>query len=405
MAHTDIDNHPPTTADAGDGLAGWDDGHADPLPAPAGTAGPGKAKPPPSMAKSAVPGAQEPGGIINMQPVRAAELQPRYATSFDVADESRGPWGSLVHACGLCCGVCPGSLCGIGYRSIPQGAVGMVSRFGRVVRSVDPGLTQINPCSENVRVVNVQMRLTSLPEQKVLTKDNVRVTIESVVYWQISNPYRATYGINNVELALMERAQTTLRQVVGARTLQTVITEREAIAAEIEEILEPISEVWGVHTESVLLKDIILNAETQQLLSSAATQRRVGESKIIAARAEVQAARLMREASDVLASPAALQLRQLDALQAMAKTSNAKTIFVPMSLTPTGGASIPDETRAQIAAATSSNLGAGSQQQQQQQPSHYRPSSAASSSTAGTNGMNVSLGDVAALKTLAEEDE
>lgn len=347
----------------------------------------------PTMAKSAVPTAR-PDGLITMQPVRKAELQPSYAADFDVPDETMGAYGTLVNCCGSLCAVCPGAILGVGYRSVPQGAVGMITRFGRVVRSVDPGLTQINPCSEHVNVVNVQMRLTPLPEQQVLTKDNVRVTIESVLYWQISNPYRATYGITNVEKALVERAQTTLRQVVGARTLQTVITERESIAAEIEEILEPISEVWGVHTESVLLKDIILSRETQDLLSSAATQRRVGESKVIAARAEVQAARLMREASDVLASPAALQLRQLEALQNMAKQSGSKVIFVPMSLTPTGGAAIADETQAQLAASSS---GAGPRAES----STAAPARIVSASTRGTGGY--SMGDVASLQKLAEE--
>ena len=155
---------------------------------------------------------------------------------------------------------------------------------------------------------------------------------DSVIYFQITNPYRAAFGISDLRQALVERAQTTLRHVVGARAVQSVVTEREAIAYEIAEVVGDIADKWGVSIESILIKDIIFSAEVSASLSSAAQQKRIGESKVIAARAEVDAARLMRQAADILASPAAMQIRQLEALQQMAKSSNSKVIFVPMQL-------------------------------------------------------------------------
>jgi len=119
---------------------------------------------------------------------------------------------------------------------------------------------------------------------------------------------------------------------VGARAVQSVVTEREAIAYEIAEIVGDVADKWGVSIEGILIKDIIFSAEVSASLSSAAQQKRIGESKVIAARAEVDAARLMRQAADILASPAAMQIRQLEALQQMAKSSNSKVIFVPMQL-------------------------------------------------------------------------
>lgn len=95
--------------------------------------------------------------------------------------------------------------------------------------------------------------------------------------------------------SLIERAQTTLRDVVGSRTLQSVISDRTEVARQVEEIVEGVAEKWGVSIESILIKDIIFSRELQESLSSAATQRRIGESKVIAARAEVDAARLMRQ--------------------------------------------------------------------------------------------------------------
>ena len=155
---------------------------------------------------------------------------------------------------------------------------------------------------------------------------------DSVIYFQITNPYRATFGISNLQKALVERAQTTLRHVVGARAVQSVVTDREAIAFEIAEIVSDVAEKWGVSIEGILIKDIIFSPEVSASLSSAAQQKRIGEAKVIAARAEVDAARLMRQAADILASPAAMQIRQLEALQNMAKTSSSKVVFVPMNL-------------------------------------------------------------------------
>ncbi|KAG6861949.1 hypothetical protein C0995_009133 [Termitomyces sp. Mi166 len=149
---------------------------------------------------------------------------------------------------------------------------------------------------------------------------------------EITNPYRAAFGISDLRQALTERAQTTLRHVVGARAVQSVVTEREAIAYEIAEIVGDVADKWGVAIEGILIKDIIFSPEVAASLSSAAQQKRIGESKVIAARAEVDAARLMRQAADILASPAAMQIRQLEALQTMAKSSGSKVIFVPMQL-------------------------------------------------------------------------
>lgn len=99
---------------------------------------------------------------------------------------------------------------------------------------------------------------------------------------------------------MVERAQSTLRQVIGARSLQDTITQREEVAREIEEILESVAEVWGVQVESILIKDILFSTQLQESLSSAAQQKRIGEAKVIAARAEVDAARLMRDVRSVV---------------------------------------------------------------------------------------------------------
>ncbi|KAJ7690379.1 hypothetical protein B0H17DRAFT_1065078 [Mycena rosella] len=222
--------------------------------------------------------------------------------------------GSIVGVCGMvpCC-------------PFPNPSARLVSRFGQFYKSVDPGLVQVNVCTESLKIVDVKIQISPICRQSVMC-------IDSVIYFQICNPYRSAFGITDLRQALIERAQTTLRHVVGAHAVQSVVTEREAIAFEIAEIVGDVADKWGVAIEGILIKDIIFSAEVSASLSSAAQQKRLGESKIIAARAEVDSARLMRQAADILASPAAMQIRQLEALQAMAKSGNSKVIFVPMQL-------------------------------------------------------------------------
>jgi regulator of protease activity HflC (stomatin/prohibitin superfamily) len=272
---------------------------------------------------------------IHVEPLKRSEMQPSYAQDLGSGEVTHGFYGSMMQCLGSCVGFCGAIPCcplPNPFRNVEQGSVGLVQRFGQFYKSVDPGLVQINVCTESLRIVDVKIQITAVGRQKVITRDNVDVEIDSVIYFQITNPYRAAFGISDLRQALVERAQTTLRHVVGARAVQSVVTEREAIAFEIAEIVGDVADKWGVSIEGILIKDIIFSTDVAASLSSAAQQKRIGESKVIAARAEVDAARLMRQAADILASPAAMQIRQLEALQNMAKTSSSKVVFVPMHL-------------------------------------------------------------------------
>ncbi|KAN0097584.1 hypothetical protein V8E55_002030 [Tylopilus felleus] len=291
--------------------------------------------------------------MITVQPLKRSEMQvrspqhlpaldklttppkPSYAQDLGTGEVTHGAYGSFLQGLGSVVGFigaipcCP---CRNPFRNVQQGSVGLVTRFGQFYKSVDPGLVQVNVCTESLRTVDVKIQISPIGRQTVITRDNVNVDIDSVIYYQITNPYRAAFGITDLRQALTERAQTTLRHVVGARAVQSVVTEREAIAFEIAEIVGDVAEKWGVSIEGILIKDIIFSAEISASLSSAAQQKRIGESKVIAARAEVDSARLMRQAADILASPAAMQIRQLEALQQMARSANSKVVFVPMQL-------------------------------------------------------------------------
>ena len=136
--------------------------------------------------------------------------------------------------------------------------------------------------------------------------------------------------ISDVRRALVEITMTTLRQLVGLQTFQEVIEHRESIAHQIESSVGSTAKSWGVKVDSMLIKDITLSQELQESLSSAAKQKRIGESKIIAAQAEVDSAKLMREAADILNSESAMQIRYLETLSSMSKHAGSKVIFMPL---------------------------------------------------------------------------
>jgi len=274
--------------------------------------------------------------IVKVQPPRREDLQPSYAQVIkpDTEDLSQHGWyGNMINTLGSCIGtlgaipcciVCPNP-----YKPVAQGNVGLITKFGRFARAVDPGLVKINPLSEALIQVDVKIQIVEVPKQVCMTKDNVNIHITSVIYYHITAPHKAAFGISNIRQALIERTQTTLRHVIGARVLQDVIERREEIAQSIKDIIDDTALGWGCEVESMLVKDIIFSQELQDSLSMAAQSKRTGEAKVITARAEVESAKLMRQAADILCSAPAMQIRYLEAMQAMAKTANSKVIFLP----------------------------------------------------------------------------
>ncbi|KAI1813066.1 stomatin family protein [Poronia punctata] len=279
------------------------------------------------------PGGFRTQGPMTVERPRQEDLQQSYAQVVDANANPDNWYGSMINAFGACIGtlgaipcciVCPNP-----YKQVHQGNVGLVTKFGKFYKAVDPGLVKINPLSERLIQVDVKIQIAEVPRQVCMTKDNVTVDLTSVIYYHVTRPHQVAFGISNVKQALMERTQTTLRHVVGARVLQDVIERREEIAQSISEIIEDVASGWGVQVESMLIKDIVFSQELQGSLSMAAQSKRIGESKIISAKAEVESAKLMRQAADILSSAPAMQIRYLEAMQAMAKTANSKVIFLP----------------------------------------------------------------------------
>ncbi|KAK4122858.1 hypothetical protein N657DRAFT_646612 [Parathielavia appendiculata] len=269
---------------------------------------------------------------MKVEPPRLEDLQKSYAS---VLEDPRSPgwYATMISSLGEfigTLGAIPFCVCFPNpFKEVDQGHVGLITKFGRFYKAVDPGLTKVNPLSERLTSVDIRIQIVEVPKQTCITRDNVTVILTSVIYYHIVSPHKAAFGISNIRQALIERTQTTLRHVVGARVLQDVIERREEVAQSIGEIIEDVATGWGVQVESMLIKDIIFSQELQESLSMAAQSKRIGESKIIAAKAEVEAAKLMRQAADILSSAPAMQIRYLEAMQAMAKSANSKVIFLP----------------------------------------------------------------------------
>lgn len=271
---------------------------------------------------------------INKEPSAPEHIKPEmviknFAKSYPTPEPNAyqnfiSTMGKTFGTCGIFC-----FLCSNPYKEVRQGEVGLVQTFGALSRTVEPGLSYVNTWSEKLTKVSVKINIRDIPAQSCFTKDNVSVIITSVVYYNIIDPQKAIYSITDIHEAIVERTQTTLRDVIGNRVLQDVVEKREEIAESIENVIAKTAFDWGVNIESILIKDLQLPDKVQASLSMAAEAKRIGEGKIINAKAEVESAKLMRKAADILASKPAMQIRYLDAMQNMAKSPGSRVIFMP----------------------------------------------------------------------------
>jgi erythrocyte band 7 integral membrane protein len=241
---------------------------------------------------------------------------------------------SCLKSCGSCCGffrtwVC--CCCVTPYQKVPEGTYGVIKEFGKFLKVVPPGLQYVNIMTEELILVDKREQTVDLKRQSLITKDNVTIILDAVIYFKILDPYRSQFDVSNLLLAITEIAKTTLKDVIGNTILQDAFEKREIISQKIRDIVDQPTEVWGVDVTRVLIQEILLSPDLQMNLSSAATAKRIAEGKIINAQADVDSAKLMREASDVLNTPSAMQIRYLDAMTGLAGAQNTKVVFMPSS--------------------------------------------------------------------------
>ncbi|RMH02379.1 MAG: slipin family protein [Aquificota bacterium] len=213
---------------------------------------------------------------------------------------------------------------------VPEYQRAVIFRLGRVIGAKGPGLFILIPIID--RMVKVDLRTVTLdvPTQDIITKDNVSVSVDAVVYFRVVDPVKAIVEVENYLYATSQIAQTTLRSVCGSVELDELLSEREKLNVQLQEIIDRQTDPWGIKVVAVELKRIDLPEELRKAMARQAEAERERRAKIISAEAEYQAAQKLAEAAQILASqPIALQLRYLETLQNVS-TKPGNTVVIPI---------------------------------------------------------------------------
>ena len=215
-----------------------------------------------------------------------------------------------------------------GIRILKEYERGVIFRLGRCVGHKGPGLIYIIPFIDRMVKVGLRTIVLDVPPQDVISKDNVSIKVNAVVYFKVVDPQKAIIEVRNYTYATSQLSQTTLRSVLGAEELDSILSEREAINKKLREILDKATDPWGIKVSDVELKHVDLPQDMQRAMARQAEAERERRAKIIAAEGEYQASEKLSQAAEVIAKhPVALQLRYLQTLSEIAVENNTTTIF------------------------------------------------------------------------------
>ena len=211
---------------------------------------------------------------------------------------------------------------------------GVIFRLGRVIKEKGPGLIILIPVVDKMVKVSLRLVAMDVDPQDVITRDNVSVKVNAVIYFRVIDSIKAIVEVENYTYAMSQLAQTTLRSVCGQAELDELLAEREKINSELQEILDTHTDPWGIKVATVELKHIDLPQEMQRAMARQAEAERERRAKVINAEGEFQAANKLAEASRIIEDhPTALQLRYLQTMKEMSTESNTNTIFpIPIEL-------------------------------------------------------------------------
>ena len=204
----------------------------------------------------------------------------------------------------------------------------VVFRLGRLVRSRGPGIVYVIPGIEKAVRIDMRTITMDIPAQDVITKDNVSIKVNAVLYFRVIDPSKAVVEVENFRFATSQNAQTTLRSVCGEAELDELLAEREKINTHLQTIIDQHTDPWGIKVVQVAVKHIDLPEEMRRAMARQAEAERERSAKVIAAEGEYQAAQRLAEASAIMArEPIAIQLRYLQTLVEIASENNSTTIF------------------------------------------------------------------------------
>jgi regulator of protease activity HflC (stomatin/prohibitin superfamily) len=211
---------------------------------------------------------------------------------------------------------------------------GVIFRLGRIIKTKGPGLIILIPVIDKMVKVSLRLVAMDVPSQDVITRDNVSVKVNAVIYFRVMDPTNATIVVENFLFATSQLAQTTLRSVCGQVELDELLSEREKINTQLQSILDKHTDPWGIKVTTVEVKHIDLPQEMQRAMAKQAEAERERRAKVINAEGEFQAADRLAEAAAIISKhPEALQLRYLQTLREISAENNSTTLFpIPIDL-------------------------------------------------------------------------
>ncbi|HET7015576.1 MAG TPA: slipin family protein [Streptosporangiaceae bacterium] len=225
---------------------------------------------------------------------------------------------------------------GRSVKQVQQYEEGIVFRFGRILpRTRQPGLTFIRPIGDRLQKVNKQIIAMAVPAQEGITRDNISVRVDAVVYFKVVDPIKATINVQNYMFAVSQQAQTSLRSIIGQSEMDELLSDRDRVNRQLQRIIdEPTEGPWGVKVERVEIKDVSLPEGMKRSIARQAEAERERRARIITADGEYQASKRLAAAANVMArDPAALQLRLLQTVVEVAAEKNSTLVMpIPVEL-------------------------------------------------------------------------
>ena len=211
---------------------------------------------------------------------------------------------------------------------------GVIFRLGRIIPAKGPGIIFLIPLIDKLMKISLRLITLDVPPQDVITRDNVSIKVNAVVYYRVMEPNKSVVEVENFAYATSQLAQTTLRSVCGQAELDELLAEREKISIHLQEILDKDTDPWGIKVSKVEIKHIDLPPEMQRAMAKQAEAERERRAKVIHADGEFQASQKLSEAATIISKdPTALQLRYLQTLSEIATEKNSTMLFpIPIDL-------------------------------------------------------------------------
>lgn len=220
-----------------------------------------------------------------------------------------------------------------GFCIVMQFEKGVVFTLGRYSKTIGPGLRWTIPLIQTVEKIDMRIETVDIPKQEVITKDNIPVNINAVVYFHVKAPEDAVIEISDYVFAVIQLTQSAVKDIVGNNDLDTILSERKRLGEEIKSIVDEATDKWGIDIDSINIQEIELPEDMKRAMAKQAEAERNRRAMVIAATGEVESSKRMLEAAKTLEkSPVTLQLKTLQTIKDISTSSSQKVVLFPIEL-------------------------------------------------------------------------